>query len=69
MKFLCKIFGHDLPPLYTQPEPKFERIYNKWLGEPMWYEIFDHKCERCGITMRVWRWTKEATRKMLEDGY
>ena len=67
MSIRCKLFGHDFNTQYTQPEERFERLWEKWLGEPIWREIFDHKCKRCNQMWRFWRWTREAARKTIEE--
>jgi len=65
-RLLCRILGHDLDPIYTQPEKRFEQGWNGWLGETLWYEIFDHDCRRCQAHIRAWRWTRAAAAKMAD---
>lgn len=67
MKLLCKIIGHDLSNEYTQPEPRFERVWNKYFGDALWMEVFIHECNRCPMKFKFWRWTRAAAKKNTED--
>lgn len=66
-RLICRVLGHSKGPLFTQPDQRFEKVWNKWLEEPIWMEVFDWTCQRCGTSMRSWSWTRPAARKMLED--
>lgn len=64
---VCLILGHRLSNGFTQPDPPFQRRWSALLNESVWYEVFDHRCERCGALFRIWRWTRAARRRMLDD--
>lgn len=63
MSIRCRLGIHTLSNGFTQPDPPFEKRWNTWLKEAVWYEVFDHECVRCGAIFRHWRWTHEAMKK------
>lgn len=67
-RLICRLFGHILDNQIRHPESgRFEQRWNAWLDETIWMEVFLHDCLRCGDRFRVWRLTREAMRKMIEN--
>lgn len=68
---ICRIIGHKLNPEFTQPEDRFQQLWNEWLHETLWYEVFEQECLRCHKIFRIWRWTIDAAAKeagMINEG-